>query len=77
MDIRIGHQARMVIPMALRRRLGVEEGDTLRAEIDERGRLILEPVAADPVQRLRRAGAAVYGGVDGLEEQRRLRREWE
>ncbi|MGI9120388.1 MAG: hypothetical protein ACR2G7_09765 [Acidimicrobiales bacterium] len=67
----------MVIPEALRHRLGVGEGDIPRAEIDERERLVLEPVAADPVERLRRAGAAVYEGIVGHAEQRRLRREWE
>ena len=76
-DIRIGRRAQLVIPVALRRRLGVEEGDILRAEIDERGRLVLEPVPADPVERLRRAGAGLYEGLDGIEEQRRLRQEWE
>ena len=67
----------MVIPVELRRRLGVEEGDVLSAEIDERGRLVLEVVPADPVERLRQAAAGLYSGRDGVDEQRRLRGEWD
>lgn len=76
MDIRIGKRAQMVIPAALRRRLGVDEGDMLRAEIDDAGRLILEPVPSNPVERLRRAGAGIYDDIDAVREQRRLRDEW-
>jgi len=49
----------------------------LQADIDDQGRLVLEVVPADPVERLRRAGAGMYGGRDGMEEQERLRSDWD
>jgi len=54
-----GRQAQTVVPAVLRRRLGIEEGGGLQTDIDERGRLVLEVVPADPVERLRRAGAGM------------------
>lgn len=75
--IRVGKRAQMVIPAALRRQLGIDEGDVLSAEIDERGRLVLQTVPADPLERLHQAGSGLYEGHDGVEEQRRLRREWD
>ena len=75
--VRIGKRAQMVIPAELRRRLGVEEGDVLSAEIDHDGRLVLQVLAADPLERLRQAAAGLYSGLDGVEEQQRLRGEWD
>ena len=75
--VRVGKRAQMVVPAVLRRRLGIEEGDVLQADIDDQGRLVLEVVPADPVERLRRAGAGMYGGRDGMEEQERLRSDWD
>lgn len=40
-EVHLGRQGRLVIPAALRRLLGFEEGDTLVARSEE-GRLILE-----------------------------------
>jgi AbrB family looped-hinge helix DNA binding protein len=76
-DIYVGKRAQLVIPAEIRRRLDIREGDTLRLEVDEQGRLVLEPLPRDPVARLRQAGARIFDGVDGVEEQRRLRAEWE
>jgi AbrB family looped-hinge helix DNA binding protein len=75
-DVLVGKRAQVVIPAAIRRRLGWKEGDRLHLQVDERGRVILERVSDDPVDRLKRAGEAVFRGVDPLEEQRRLRDEW-
>lgn len=33
--VRVGKRAQMVVPAVLRRRLGIEEGDVLHADIDE------------------------------------------
>lgn len=38
----VGPQGRIVVPAALRRRLGIEAGDVLVARADD-GRLVLEP----------------------------------
>ncbi len=65
----------MVIPAALRRQMGVRDGDVLHAEVDDRGRLILEKVDADPLQRLLAAGAGLFDG-DAVQHQRELRAEW-
>ena len=40
-EVHLGRQGRLVIPAALRRSLGFEEGDTLVAR-EEAGRLVLE-----------------------------------
>lgn len=73
MEVRVGQRAQVVIPAALRRRMGVSDGDTLHVEIDDRGRLILEKVEADPLLRLMHAGAGLYAGQDALAYQRGLR----
>ncbi len=41
MEVSVGRQGRLVIPAALRRSLGLGEGDTLVAR-QEQGRLVLE-----------------------------------
>jgi AbrB family looped-hinge helix DNA binding protein len=76
-DVYVGQCAQLVIPAEIRRLLDIREGDRLRLEVDERGRLVLEPLPRDPVARLRLAGARIFIGVDGVEEQRRLRAAWE
>lgn len=73
MEIRVGQRAQVVIPAALRRVMGVSDGDMLNAELDDRGRLILEKVEADPMLRLLNAGAGLYTGQDALAYQRGLR----
>jgi AbrB family looped-hinge helix DNA binding protein len=40
-EVHLGPQGRLVIPAPLRRRLGLETGDTLIARLEE-GRLVLE-----------------------------------
>jgi len=40
-EVHLGRQGRLVIPVALRQSLGFEEGDTLVAR-EEEGRLVLE-----------------------------------
>lgn len=77
MDIRVGKRAQIVIPAALRRRMGIGEGDVLRAEVEDEGRLILTHVPSDPLARLRQAAQGLFDGVDAVEEQRRLRAEWD
>lgn len=76
MDVKVGQRAQVVIPAELRRRMGVKDGDVLHAELDERGRLVLEKVEADPVRRLLRAGTGLYDGLDGVDYQRAMRQEW-
>ncbi|NJL42290.1 MAG: AbrB/MazE/SpoVT family DNA-binding domain-containing protein [Pleurocapsa sp. CRU_1_2] len=43
-EVHLGRQGRLVIPAALRKLLGLEEGDTLVAR-EEAGRLVLEKQA--------------------------------
>ena len=76
MDVRVGQRAQVVIPAVLRRKMGVQDGDLLHAEVDDRGRLVLEKVDPDPVQRLLAAGSGLYDGPDALAQQRELRAEW-
>jgi AbrB family looped-hinge helix DNA binding protein len=76
MDVRVGKRAQVVIPAALRRRMGVKDGDVLHAELDEQGRLVLERVEADPLARLANAAPGAWSGLDPVEHQRLLRDEW-
>lgn len=75
-DVRVGKRAQVVIPAALRRRMGVSDGDLLHAEVEDRGRLILERIETDPVERLVDAGTGLWSGADAVEAQRALRAEW-
>ncbi len=74
-DIRVGKRAQVVIPAALRKQMGVTDGDRLSAEIDEHGRLVLEKVSEDPLARLLQAGRDLLTG-DPVEGQQALREEW-
>lgn len=76
-DVLLGKRAQVVIPAAVRRRLGLHEGDRLHLEVDERGRIVLERISHDPVERLRRAGSSCFEDVDPVDFQRRLRDEWD
>ncbi len=76
MDVRVGQRAQVVIPAALRRKMGVQDGDLLHAEVDDRGRLVLEKVDPDPMQRLLAAGSGLYEGRDAVEQQHELREGW-
>ncbi len=76
MDVKVGKRAQVVIPAAVRHRLDIREGDTMRLEVDDEGRLVLERLPRDPLERLREVGARYYAGVDAVDEQRALRDEW-
>lgn len=75
--IRVGKRAQIVIPAPLRHELGIGEGSTLEATTDEFGRLVLTPVPSDPFERLRKAAAGLFEGIDPVEFQRKLRDEWD
>ena len=75
--IRVEKRSQMVIPVGLRRRLGLYEGDLLSADVDDKGRLILQKVPTDPLERLRQSGAGLYSGRDGAAEQRSPRGQWD
>lgn len=73
LEVNVGRQGRLVIPAALRRSLGLGEGDTLIAR-QEQDRLILEKPDAIK-QRLRERFAKVPADrqlVDELLAERRL-----
>jgi AbrB family looped-hinge helix DNA binding protein len=74
--VHVGRRATVVIPAHIRKELGIEEGDDLRASI-ENGRIVLEPIAADPLERLRQAFAGCFEGVDIDKYISELRDEWE
>jgi AbrB family looped-hinge helix DNA binding protein len=65
----------MVIPAAMRRELGLEEGSTLLLLVEE-GELRVRPVPEDPLERLAAAITAGYGDVRPEVALRELREEW-
>jgi len=72
------HQSHLVeqLPHGVDEDLAVEgPARYARQRLGERGRLVLQVLPADPLERLRRAGAGLYAGRDGVEEQERLRSE--
>ncbi|MBI5948810.1 MAG: AbrB/MazE/SpoVT family DNA-binding domain-containing protein [Chloroflexi bacterium] len=75
--VRVGKRAQVVIPAQLRREMGIDEGDTLLASVDDCGQLVLKPVPSDPVERFRAAWKGVFEGVDADAYIRELRDEWE
>ncbi len=76
-DVRVGKRAQVVIPADVRRRLGIREGDRLHLQVDERGRIVLERIAEDPIERLRTVGRELFPETDPVAYQRALRDEWE
>jgi len=69
-EIRVGQRSQVVIPLDLRRRMGVRDGDLLNARLDDSGRLVLEKVETDPLLRLIQAGQGLYAGQDAVAYQR-------
>jgi AbrB family looped-hinge helix DNA binding protein len=74
--IRVGKRGTLVIPVEMRRSLGIEEGDTLQATVCD-GKLTVTPIPADPWERLRKAGSKFFEGVDAKAYIRALRDEWD
>jgi AbrB family looped-hinge helix DNA binding protein len=66
LPVRLGPQGRLVVPVELRRELGLEEGTELAIRSDGR-RLILEP-RTEVLRRLRRRFAHLPDGVSLADE---------
>lgn len=58
LEVHLGAQGRLVIPAPLRKRLGVDKGDTLLAHVDE-GRIVLEK--AESFKRRLKARFSILG----------------
>lgn len=76
-DIHVGTKGQVVIPAKMRAALGLCEGDTLWAYLDEDGHLSLQKVPNDPFERVQQAFHAVWDGEDATTFIRRLRDEWD
>ena len=76
LTIRLGKRGTVVIPVEMRRTLGIGEGDALQATVSD-GKLTVIPIPLDPVERFRRAGAKFFNGVDAVAYVRELRDEWD
>jgi AbrB family looped-hinge helix DNA binding protein len=71
-SLRIGAQGRLVLPSAMRRALGIKQGDELAARLDG-GRIVLEP-RDELLRRMReelRGGRGKRSLVDELIAERR------
>ena len=72
--IRIDQAGRLVVPQALRRRLGLTAGARLRVW-EEAGRLLLEPIPEQPIL-VEEGGLLLAGGyLEGAEVDHRALRE--
>ncbi|HMO95008.1 MAG TPA: AbrB/MazE/SpoVT family DNA-binding domain-containing protein [Tepidiformaceae bacterium] len=70
--IRVGKRGTIVIPAALRRQLGFEEGD--RLELVASGEeLVVTRIEDDPVAQFRKVAGRFFEGVDPVQYQRELR----
>ena len=67
MEVRVGSQGRIVLPLELRRRLGAEEGAVYTAHVDEDGRLILES-RESLLRRMQEEARAAAGSRSPLRE---------
>lgn len=66
LEVHLGAQGRVVIPAPLRKKLGVDEGDTLLAHVDE-GRIVLEK--AESVKRRLKARFSTLGKKTSLADE--------
>jgi AbrB family looped-hinge helix DNA binding protein len=71
--VTIGPQGRLVVPVGVRRRLGIEAGDELSLRVDG-GRIVLEPRAA-AVARVRGMYRHLATQTSVVEELRAARRQ--
>ncbi len=76
-DVAVGKRAQVVIPAEVRRRLGIKVGDRLHLQVDKLGRIVLERIAEDPLERLRTVSTKLFRGTDPVAYQRGLRYEGE
>ena len=74
--VNVGKRGTIVIPAEFRRTMKIEEGSMLDGYVDEDGRLVLEVVPSDPIERLRWAAGGVFDGIDAVAYVRSLRDEW-
>lgn len=65
-DVVIGPRGRIVVPAALRRELGLEQGDVLAARAED-GLIVLEPRSA-VLARIRRQLAVIPADVSVVDE---------
>ena len=75
--IRVGKRGQIVIPATIRRELGIEDGSQLWVRADDEGRILLEAVPDDPLDRFIAFGRKAYEGVDVDAYIRGLRDEWD
>ena len=69
-------KGQLVIPAAMRRRLKIKEGTRVRF-VEDNGRLILQPLTAEFIDRLTGCLAGEPSLLDALEEDRREERKHE
>ncbi len=75
--IRVGKRGQIVIPATIRRQLSIEDGSQLWVRADDEGRIVLEAVSSDPLDRFIAFGRKAYEGVDVDAYIRGLRDEWD
>ena len=75
MEIRASTRGRIVIPSAVRRKLGIQEGTRIKIEADEkRQRIILKPITRRQIEALY-GKCAAKGILRDLEEERARERD--
>ena len=72
--VRVGKRGTLVIPAAIRTRLGITEGQLLELPISDHA-LLIQPVLDSRLERFREAFGPFFEGVDPVEFQRGFRDE--
>jgi AbrB family looped-hinge helix DNA binding protein len=75
METTVTTKGRIVIPTAVRRKLGIKEGTRIQVEIDEKNqRIILTPITREYIRRLRGKDKGL-GLLKSLMDERKRARE--
>ena len=75
--VRMGKRGIVVLPAAVRRQVGINEGDELIVEADIYGGIHILKKPRDYAQYMRNLGKEVWQGIDPVEYVRKERESWE
>ncbi len=75
--VRVGKRGILVLPVEIRKQIGLTEGDELIVEVDNYGGVHMIKKPKDYANFMRNLGKEVWRGIDPVEFVRRERESWE